>query len=138
MSEPAFNIDDIWVDGRENWTVGDLKTIEDCAAAMATLTAAIVAVEGQLSVARALATEGQYSDRVWFAKAKAALRWKKAGLQAVQLRRGQINRAEKLQINQQRDRLLLQEIKDGLPKEQFYQFVRSIAARYPHLWPEVG
>lgn len=118
----------------EELSVGDLRTIEECDDGLATLTRGVIDIEGQIDIAKALAIQGQYSDPVWFAKAKAALSWKKAGLQAIQKRRAAMVRAEKLRQQNSRDRLLLDEIKAGLPAAQFAEFVRLASLRHPHVF----
>ncbi len=76
----------------KDWTIDDIKTMEDCDDAFAVLTEQIVGIETRVA---ALKEAG--GDKVALTRALAALRWKRAAQQAVQNRRGEIKRARKQQ-----------------------------------------
>lgn len=109
----------------EGWTVEDLETQDDCDDAFAVLTEAIASIEYRMERLR---EEGASVTSPAYRKAKAALRWKKAGLQAVQTKRAKISREARAQKQASRDRILLDEIR-ALSPDAFYQAISSLAAR---------
>lgn len=96
----------------DDWTVADIRTFDDCDAAHIALTAAIVSIETQLDEAAEDAREGVYADAGWLRSAKAALRYKKAALQAVQYVRGRITRDSKQAAKPEADRILINIVKE--------------------------
>lgn len=71
-----------------NFTTEDLHTLDDCDRAFAALSDAITTIEGQLDDRAYVASKPDD----WERKAKASLRYKRIGLQLVQLRRGSLKR----------------------------------------------
>ena len=74
----------------DGWTVDEIETLEDCNDAFAVLTALIVSIEARMDD---LAIAGEELS-VPYKKAKTALRWKKAALSVVNLKRGEIGRKQ--------------------------------------------
>ena len=72
----------------EDWPIDDVTTEDDCDDAFAVLTALIVSIEARMDdlEIQGLAVSVEYK------RAKSALRWKKAAMQMVNNKRGQINR----------------------------------------------
>jgi hypothetical protein len=75
----------------DGWTVDEIETEDDCDDAFAVLTAMVVGIEARMDD---LAIEGQELS-VAYKRCKSALRWKKAGLSVIGIKRGKINRAKK-------------------------------------------
>lgn len=109
----------------DGWTVDEVRTEEDCDDAFALLTEAITSIEYRMEKLR---EEGASVTSQAYRKAKAALRWKKAAMQAVQNKRGQIKRQAKQSQQVSRERILLDEIKATSP-DAFFAAVSSLAAR---------
>lgn len=109
----------------EGWTIDEVLTEDDCDDAFALLTEAITSIEYRMERLR---EEGASVTSSAYRKAKAALRWKKAAMQAVQNRRGQIKRQARQAQQVSRDRILLNEIRSISP-DVFRQAVKSLADR---------
>lgn len=73
----------------DEWAVDDIHTEDDCDDAHAILTALIVSVEARMDD---LEIQGRLVSEE-YKRAKISLRWKKAAMQVVNLKRGKINRA---------------------------------------------
>lgn len=74
----------------DGYSLGDVKTIEDCDEARVILTDIVANMECQLDQY----PEGPESDPSWRARAKKALRWKKLAMQFVMERRAELMRAK--------------------------------------------
>ena len=72
-----------------DWTVDQIETEDDCDDAHAVLTALIVSIEARMDD---LEIQGRGVSEE-YKRAKISLRWKKAAMQVVNLKRGKINRA---------------------------------------------
>jgi hypothetical protein len=72
----------------DGWTVDDIETENDCDDAFAVLTALVVSIEARMDD---LAIAGKELS-VDYKRAKSALRWKKAALSVVGIKRGKIKR----------------------------------------------
>ena len=105
----------------DGWTIGDLETLTDCDEAFAVLTAAVASIEGQLE----LAGVAYQHDPVWTARAKAALRWKKAALQAVNTKRSQFSREAKAAQNRAFERAFVDAARDRLQGDEFNQIMHA-------------
>lgn len=75
----------------KGWTVDEVLTIEDCTDAHALLISIIARIELQIDEMKEYGETGSHQYR----KAKAALKFKKAALNIVNSRRGEINRADR-------------------------------------------
>jgi hypothetical protein len=116
-----------------DWPVEDLQTCEECDEARLVLTEAIAQIEEQLLEAKErLDTTGEYAPGEWYRRARTALRYKKAALQAVQNRRAQIRQGQKEKAQQTRDRMLLDLIREKYP-EQFEAACRLLQLLHPEL-----
>lgn len=87
----------------EGWTVDEIETEDDCDDAFAVLTALIVSIEARMDD---LVIAGQEVS-VDYKRAKAALRWKKAAMSVVNIRRGKINRAIKTALQQEQSQRVM-------------------------------
>jgi hypothetical protein len=119
----------------DGWTVEDLQTCEECDEARLVLTETIARIEEQLLEAKQkLGATGEYANSDWYRRAKTALRYKKAALQAVQNRRAQIRQTQKGMAQQTRDRMLLDLIREKYP-EQFKAACELFQLLHPNLGP---
>lgn len=100
-------IPDIEID--RGWPVSDIKTIEDCDDAFAFLTAAVAGIELQLDLH--VLKPAAYQDHEWAARARYALKFKKAALGIVTAKRSQIKNAEKQKFQREHDRRLIEYIR---------------------------
>jgi hypothetical protein len=117
----------------DGWAVEDLQTCEECDEARLVLTETIARIEEQLLEAKQkLGATGEYANGEWYRRAKTALRYKKAALQAVQNRQAQIRRAQKQDAQQTRDRMLLDLIREKYP-EQFKAACELFQLLHPEL-----
>jgi len=96
----------------DGWTVDDIITEEDCDDAFAYLTQAIATIENRIDE---LEVGGQRGTSV-FARTKAALRWRKAAMQIVSIKRGRISRAEKLTRDATSERKIIEYVKAMHPE----------------------
>lgn len=87
----------------DGWAAKDCQTIEECEDAFAVLTATIASIEYQIDIHEA----DQREDWHWLAKAKCALKYRKAALQIVQKRSGHITKQARKQDQKAIDRLML-------------------------------
>lgn len=95
-----------------NWTVEDLKTLDDCDDAFSYLTGAICSIEHTLAF---LEESKQTGDQ--YRRAKGALRWKKAALQITNPKRSQISRAITEKFRETTERELIDTMKKMFPLE---------------------
>lgn len=109
-------------------TVEDLLTTDDCERASLSVTRVIVSIETQLA-------ENGGADRSWVARANGALRLQKAALQAIQNKRGALQRKEKQERMNTQDRLILNAVREIAP-QVFKDALAKAAERAPHLFNE--
>ncbi|MHC1549438.1 hypothetical protein [Phyllobacterium sp. K27] len=107
----------------EGWPVSDIKTIDDCNDAFAYLMSACASIEYQIDMAQAAHVSKQ--DAVWIARARCALKYKKAALQIVGFKRGSIGAEETKAFQRERDRALLTYIRSVVPQHEFLEWVRA-------------
>jgi hypothetical protein len=117
---PDIIIPDIDID--KGWPASSVKTIEDCDDAYAFLMSAIAQIEFQIDEA-ALPNSG--ADPRWVNKAKCALKYKRAALNIVNLRRGRIEREQRAAKQVSRDRALLDHIRANTDAAQFKAWVQD-------------
>ncbi len=107
----------------DTWTVDDIKTEDDCDDAHALLTAVIVSIEAHMDD---LEIKGQ-SVSVEYKRAKMALRWKKAAMAVVNVKRGQINRSRAEAVSNDRNARIIRYFMAMHPAE-FRQASLHVAA----------
>lgn len=100
----------------DGWTVDDIQTEDDCDDAFAVLTALVVSIEARMDD---LAMSGEEMS-VGYKRAKAALRWKKAALSVINIKRGKIKR----------------QVKDETEKDRSERLIRYIAAMHNDVFQE--
>lgn len=88
---------------QDGWTVDDIQTEDDCDDAMAVLTKALAACETRVDELEALGQKGTETH----IRVKSALRWKKAALAMVQIKRGRINREKTRALSAEVERRIL-------------------------------
>jgi hypothetical protein len=105
------------------WAAESVKTDQDCDDAFAYLMSAVAQIEYQLDMedAKLLA----HQNREWLARAKCALKYKKAALQIVNQRRSRINENGKRAWQDSRDRRLLEYIRKIVPDTAFIEWVKA-------------
>ena len=127
MNEKAQqHMDDIEIPVIEienGWPVDDVETIEDCDDAFAYLMTAVASIEFQIDM-EALKPQSERNDP-WLVKAKCAMKYKKAALQIVNLKRGRINDAERRAETARRERILLDHIRDVVGGDEFAKMVED-------------
>ena len=116
-----IEIPDIEID--KGWPVSDVQTINDCDDAFALLMSAVAKIEFDIEV-ETLKPKNQ-QDGLWLAKARCALKYKKAALQIVNFARGRIADEEKRRKHNTQDRILLEYIRKVTPNEMFMQWDRE-------------
>lgn len=107
----------------DGWPVTDIKTIADCDDAFAYLSGAVANIEYQVELESFRPMGEQRGE--WTARAKAALRFKKAALAIVQTRRSSINRALEAERLDSRDRQLLAFVREALPPGEWLRLVTA-------------
>ncbi|WLB14791.1 hypothetical protein QIH87_50130 (plasmid) [Bradyrhizobium elkanii] len=120
------HIDDIQIPDieiTEGWAAKDVHSPADCDDAFAYLMSAIAQIEFQIDIE--LTKPKSVQDQVWTARARCALKYKRAALQIVQQRRGYIAEADKRSRQEARDRKLLEYIRAVVPDRQFLEWVRA-------------
>ena len=95
----APNIQIPVVEITDGWTVDDIKTEDDCDDAFAYLTGAIIAIESRIKEGY----DNGWASRSDEIRTKAALKWKKSGLQIVATKRARI-RQESRQLHHEKTR----------------------------------
>lgn len=126
LVEAPQHLDDIVIPDIEidaGWPVSDVKTIEDCDDAFAFLMSACAAIEYDIDVEASKPASQQNPE--WAARAKCALKYKKAALSIVNTKRGRINDEKRRQTNVSRDRILLEYIRSHVSNDQFLDWVIS-------------
>lgn len=99
------------------WDVDDLETIEDCEDAHVKLMCIIAEIEYQIDSHDARMPIDR--DLEWVARAKRALKYKRAAAQCVNNKRGRIGRAQKQDAQDSDDRRLLAIIKAHASREDW-------------------
>lgn len=95
------------------WTVDDILTEDDCDDAFAVLTAAICSIEAQIDDA----TEQGRNSGDHFRRLKGALRWKKAALSVVNIKRGKLTRSARQASQDALDRRVIERFSALFPAE---------------------
>jgi hypothetical protein len=80
----------------ENWYVDQLSTLEECSEAEEALLLAIARTEGHIDN-----PENRHRGEDWLRRARGALRYKRAALQAVRQCRSDLKQAQRNQNNQE-------------------------------------
>lgn len=112
-------IPDIEID--DGWSVHDVKTFEDCEDANAYLVSAVAAIEYAIDIEDAKPQHQQ--DLEWRAKARCALRYKKAALSIVSSKRSKLRADAERDFLNRRDAILLEYIRTRVTDEQFLNWV---------------
>lgn len=107
----------------EGWAAEDCKTISDCDDAYAYLMAAIASIEFQVDLEMLLPVSEQRGQ--WIAKAKCALKYKRAALQIVTHRRAAINADARSSRVAAEDTRLVQHLKGAISPDQWAALMSS-------------
>lgn len=124
QSLPDIEIPDIEID--QGWSVSEIETLADCDDAFAFLMSACAAIEYSIDIEVLKPIVQQRGE--WMARAKSALKYKKAALQIVNHKRGRLNKEEDIATQNQRDRVLLEYIRQRVSDEQFLEWVKGSGA----------
>lgn len=119
-NEAPQHMDDIIIPDIEidkGWPVSDVTTIEDCDDAYAFLMAAIANIEFNIEVETFKPVENQ--DRHWAARARCALKYKKAAAQIVHNKRSKLFADQKKARQETRDRKLIEFIRRSVDDATF-------------------
>ncbi len=116
-----IEIPDIEIDA--GWPVSDSKTIEDCDDAFAFLMSAVASIEYALDVEMIKKVADQ--DLQWMARARCALKYKKAALSIINIKRGRISNDAKRERQNRADRILLDYIRDQVSVDDFKKWVNE-------------
>lgn len=120
------HLDDIVIPDIEitpGWAVSEVETIEDCDDAFAYLSAAVAQIDYQIEMHLLRMPADQ--DAEWAARARCALKYKKAALGMISNKRTSIRRRENQAVQRERDRVLLDHIKAIVPAITFAEWVRT-------------
>lgn len=113
-------IPDIEID--KGWPVSDISTIDDCDDAYAYLMAAIASIEFDIELdANKIINKGP----LWAARARCALKYKRAALNIVNTKRGRISDDIKATRQATRDMRLLAHIRKSLDRETWKALLQS-------------
>jgi hypothetical protein len=126
MRDVVQHIDDIEIpiiEITEGWTAESVKTRKDCDDAFSFLMSACAGIEYQIDMETS--KPKTHWDNPWLAKARCALKYKKAALQIVNQRRSIINTADDRAWKDSRDRKLLEYIRGVVPDRQFIEWIRA-------------
>jgi hypothetical protein len=126
MSNNLQHLDDIEIPDIEitsGWAVSEVETIDDCDDAFAFLSAATAHIEYQIEMD--LTKPMSMQDPTWAAKARYALKMKKAALGIVANKRSAISKKLKADRQREHDRYLLEFIKKAVPAIQFAEWIRA-------------
>lgn len=107
----------------DGWLAKDVETLADCDDAFAYLMGAIAGIEYQIDAEGFKPLAEQRGE--WVARAKSALKFKKAALTIVQTRRARINELARVEASNTRERALLQFIKAAVPAHQWVAWVTA-------------
>jgi hypothetical protein len=122
--ETLQHLDDIEIPDIEiaaGWPAASVQSQKDCDDAFAYLMSAVAQIEFQIDVETSKPKE--FQDFPWMAKARCALKYKKAALSIVQTRRGYLSAAEARAWQDSRDRKILEFIRANTTNEQFMAWV---------------
>lgn len=120
------HLDDIFIpviEITEGWAASECATIADCDDAFAYLMAAVAGIELQIELEALKPPAEQRGE--WLAKARCALKYKKAALQIVTHRRSAINAAERAARIAAEDEGMLRHIRSSLPMDQWVQITSN-------------
>lgn len=120
-------IPDIEIDA--GWPVSDVKTLDDCDDAYAYLMSACAAIEYDIEM-EAVKPILQRDDE-WAARARCALKYKKAALGIVSVKRGRFNDEKRREVGNVRDRTLLEYIRTHVPNDQFLDWIVASGCNNP-------
>ncbi|MBO6755446.1 MAG: hypothetical protein JJ902_03915 [Roseibium sp.] len=112
----------------EGWIARDVASVEEAIDAYAYLMASIAEIEYELELNQL--GVGRFSDPTWPARARRALKYKKAALNLVNNTRGRLEREQKRKLQENRDRAFLDHIKASLTDREFNALVSSFQ------WPQ--
>ena len=112
---------DIMID--DGWYVSDVTSPEKAEEAFAHLSNAAAQIQKQIDLE--LDKPRRCHNRLWLAKANAALRYKKAARQWVQTKKGELRKAERRAHAERRDRVLLDHIRVSVGKDQFATWLQE-------------
>jgi hypothetical protein len=107
----------------EGWSAASVQTMDECNNAFSYLMSAVAQIEFQIDTE--LTKPKNFQDVYWLARAKCALKYKKAALQIVQQRRGVIAEADKRMWQERRDACLLEHIRSVTPDRQFLEWIKA-------------
>ena len=130
LSEPVQHLPDIVIpviEITEGWAAKDCVTHADCDDAFAYLMAACAQIEYQIDIE--LAKPKGHQAEIWLAKARCALKFKKAALQIVNQKRSAINEADKTAARNTHHNRLLEVIRASVPDDQFMAWLREADRR---------
>jgi hypothetical protein len=105
----------------DGWSAASVQDLEECNDAFAYLMAAVAEIEYQLeqhSIGIVISP-----DPTWKARAGRALKYKRAALQLVGYRRGELSALARQKAHNKRDRALLDYIKSVTDPKVFHQWV---------------
>ena len=105
----------------EGWYADELETIDDCEDAFAYLMSAVAEIEYQLEIVG--------RDRARENRLRRVLKYRRAALQIVNNRRGRITKKEKDAQQKAADRVLLDVLRENIPREDFDRCVAIAQAR---------
>lgn len=111
---------------QDGWAVSEIETVEDCDDAYSYLMAAVAEIEYELELKDLGVCK--FADPTWPARARRALKYKRAALQLVGFKRGRIMDERRKAAQDTRDRALLDHIKSVVPGHQFHQWTVSFNA----------
>ncbi len=117
---PDIEIPDIEIS--EGWAVSEVETLDDCDDAFAYLSAAVAQIDYQIEMH--LIRPLSHQDAEWAARARCALKYKKAALGIISNKRSMIMKRQKQEFQRERDRVLLDYIKSVTPVAQYMEWVR--------------
>lgn len=105
----------------DGWSASAVKDLEECDDAFAYLMAAVAEIEYQIDQHALGIVISQ--DPTWRARAARALKYKRAALQIVGYKRGEIASKSRQKFQNSRDRILLEHIKSTTDPELFQAWV---------------
>jgi hypothetical protein len=106
------------------WAVDDINTIDECDDAHVKIMALIAEIEYQIDMHDARYPSDR--DYEWLARAKRALKFKKASAQAINNSRARIGRLEKKNRQETQDKRMIDLIRQEVSPEQFGRWVHIV------------
>jgi len=125
-SKTVQHLDDIEIPIIEigpGWAAESVKTEEDFNDAFAYLMSAVAQIEYQIDFEDSKPFAQQ--DKAWLARAKCALKYKKAALHIINQRQGRIKEKAKRAWQDSRDRRLLEYIRKTVPDATFMDWMKA-------------